>query len=129
MNRMGLLFVLLALATNAPADEWHFEMADESHWVGWKNALVLDENDYPHIAYYDVWGEDNYGFRYAHWDGSEWRVDVLQEWGGANFVGGIGIALDSADRPHIAYRAPYERGALWYARWDGSEWHREVVDS
>jgi hypothetical protein len=129
VKRLGLVLALLVFATNAPADGWHFEMADESRWVGWSCSLVLDENEYPHIAYYDVWGDDNYGFRYVHWDGSEWQVEVLQEWGGKNHVGGVGIEFDSAGRLNIAYRAPYNDGdALWYARWNGSEWQKEIVD-
>jgi hypothetical protein len=125
MNRPGLLFVLLALAANAPADEWHFEMADEAHWVGWRNTLVLDSSGFPHAAYYDA---DNDSLKYAHWDGSQWWVEVVDDWDG-NYIGGIGIAVDSADRPRIAYRAPYDHGAVWYARWDGSEWRIELVDS
>jgi hypothetical protein len=125
MKRLGLLFVLPALAASASAGEWHFEMADEAHWVGWSNDLVLDSSGFAHIAYYDV---DNDSLKYAHWDGSEWQVETLQDWVGT-CVGGVSIVVDSADRPRIAYRAPYEEGsALWYARWDGSQWRIEVVD-
>jgi hypothetical protein len=133
VKRLGLLLALLVFATNAPADEWHFEVVDEGNWVGWKNALVLDSSGFPHIAYYDV---GNNSLKYTHWDGSQWRVETVHYWGsdciggmGIACIGGIGIAMDSADRPRIAYRAPYEDGsALWYARWDGSQWRKEVVD-
>jgi hypothetical protein len=125
MNRPGLLFVLLALTTSAPADEWHFETVDDSHWVGWENAIALDSSGFPHIAYYDV---ENDSLKYAHWDGSQWWVEVVDDWDG-NYMGGISIVVDSADRPCIAYCAPYDHTALWYARWVGSEWRIELVDS
>jgi hypothetical protein len=125
VKRLGSLFVLLVLAAGAQADGWHFEMVDEGDWIGWRNDLVLDSSGFPHVAYYDV-GTEN--LRYAHWDGSQWRVEIVHDWDG-NCIGGISIVVDSADRPRIAYRAPYEDGsALWYASWDGSEWRKEVVD-
>lgn len=37
------------------------------------------------------------------------------------------LALDSMDRPHIAYRDS-ANGTLKYARWTGSEWEIETVD-
>ena len=38
------------------------------------------------------------------------------------------LALDSMDRPHIAYRDS-TNGSLKYARWTGSNWEIETVDS
>jgi hypothetical protein len=126
VNRLALLFALLALAVGAQADGWHFEMVDEGDWVGWMNDLVLDSSGLPHIAYFQI--NTASSLRYAHYDGSEWRVEVVHDWVG-KYYGCISIVVDSADRPHIAYRAPYNGdSALWYAVWDGSEWRKEVVD-
>ncbi len=102
---------------------WQIETADEGSSVGSWASLTLDDDDYPHISYYD-W--DNKDLKYAHWDGSVWiteTVDLIGGWDSA-------IALDSNARPHIAYRyATFGGMDLKYAYWDGSDWQITIIES
>jgi hypothetical protein len=63
---------------------------------------------------------------YARWTGYDWSIQTIDHgelWGGS-------LALDSADKPHIAYII--NDGAtdyvLKYNSWTGSSWSNETVD-
>ncbi|MCK4404211.1 MAG: T9SS type A sorting domain-containing protein, partial [candidate division Zixibacteria bacterium] len=106
------------------ASGWHIQVADsligdEFQYV----SLALDNDNNPHISYYDC---DVYDLKYAHWDGATWHTVRVDS------TGGVGkhssIALDSLDYPHIAYLDGTNYGVK-YARWDGSNWQIETVES
>lgn len=102
---------------------WQIEVADGESYVGAWASLTLDNDDYPHVSYYD---SNNGDLKYAHWDGSAWiteTVDLVGGWDSA-------IALDSSGRPHIAYRYATVGGMdLKYAHWDGSDWRITIIEA
>lgn len=101
---------------------WHFKVVDSAENVGSYAALALDDNDLPHISYYDQTHGD---LRYAHFDGSTWVTATVDS------AGDVGqhtsIAVDAAGHPHISYYDVANTG-LKYASFDGSAWVIEPVD-
>ena len=110
-----------ALTGPTTASSWRIEVVDN---VGIPAcvSMALDDNDYPHISYYDL---ANSKFKYAHWTGSAWKIenatDVYAYYGGST-----SLALDSQGRPHISYYDATTKD-LKYAWWTGSEWRIETV--
>ncbi|MFW6150778.1 MAG: C1 family peptidase [Chloroflexota bacterium] len=104
---------------------WEVETVEGTGWLVTATSLALDDEDFPHIAYYDEGPSD---LKYARWNGLAWHVETVDATGNAG--GGASLALDSNEYPHISYH--YWQGddaALKYARWDGASWHIETVDS
>ncbi|MDP6214854.1 MAG: hypothetical protein QGI41_07945, partial [Acidimicrobiales bacterium] len=90
-------------------------------------SLAIDSEDGLHVAFYDRGGRDlEYAYR-ALGDSSWTKTTVHNQ--GNNYVGtSLSIALDSNDRPHIAYRD--ESGDdLEYAWHDGSSWFVKSLDT
>ncbi|MCK4593989.1 T9SS type A sorting domain-containing protein [bacterium] len=106
--------------------EWRVETVDAEDITGYYSSIALDSQDRPHISYrYDSEAPVMTHLRYAHWDGSQWRIETVDSDGLAG--GYTSIALDSADRPHISYHE-YLSDDLRYTHWDGERWLIEDVD-
>jgi hypothetical protein len=92
-------------------------------------SLALDSNNRPHISYY-VALPHNY-LKYATYNGTSWNTEVVDT-PTDPVNGSIGssnsLALDSSNRPHIAYSDETNR-TIKYARWTGSAWAMEIVDT
>lgn len=111
-------------------ESWDIQVVDTKTGCGC--SLDLDSNDRPHASYIiprrDLW--------YAHWDGSNWHLECVQDCDWASGSGtdyvfyGSSLAVDSADHPHIAYHYWHqsEGHQLRYASWDGSAWQFEAVE-
>lgn len=97
-------------------DHWETEIVDDGN-VGAYTSLAFDSQDFPHISY---WYSCVDWLVYARWTGSEWTIEVLD-----NSCFQSSLALDSFDRPRIAYDSYY---ALMYTQWTGSEWVKEELD-
>ncbi len=99
---------------------WQRMPVDRGFFPG-PNSLAVDSSGIVHLAY----GYFNAKLRYARWDGMNWTIEksVDSESVGVRYVS---LALDSEDRPHIAY---YGDGSLNYASWTGQRWKLETVDA
>jgi hypothetical protein len=90
--------------------------------------IAIDQYNRPHIA----WQDNSSGklqIYYKYWDGASWS-----SLGGSSTAGGVSnganvaqnpsLALDTSDRPHIAWS--YQRYSsnydIYYKYWDGSAW-------
>jgi len=101
------------------AQEWHVETIDFLNGaVSWETSIALDSNNYPHIVYGNI---NTPGLRYAHWTGSEWDIESIEITG---LVWGLSIAIDSQDKPRIAYAIDT---VLKYAVWNGADWEIETI--
>ncbi len=99
--------------------------------VGEYGDIAIDSSGHPHVSYSCTY-EYNTGLgdlRYAYYDGSSWRVEVVDDCGLAGYH--TSIALDSQGRPHISYRnqTGFHVGVLKHAYYDGSNWRVTVVES
>ena len=91
-------------------------------------SIAIDSQDQPWIAY--KW-TDSLGtirnIKLAHWNGSAWVFQVVNPLG--VYAGQFpSLALDSQDRPHVAYYS--DLGGWWtlaYAAWNVSVWNYETV--
>jgi len=81
---------------------WIIEIVDTQVGDAIYTSIELDSTGYPHISYFDPAGAPGYsGLKYARKTGEGWeitRVDTTMNTGWFS-----SLALDSTDRPHIAY--------------------------
>ena len=89
-------------------------------------SLAIDSTDGLHVAYYDISGRF---LEYAHQGPGEsaWTKTNVHDQGNHYIGTSVSIAVDSEDRPHIAYQDRFQWD-LEYARFDGSEWMVETMD-
>jgi len=107
---------------------WEVQTVDSSSNSGEYVSLAIDSLSNPHISYVEKNDETGfYKVKYAHKNGGQWEIKVVDQFGFISW-GDTSIALDSADRPHIAYFDPKDED-LKYTRWDGSQWEIQIVDS
>jgi hypothetical protein len=124
---MVALACMTALAsTVALAQTWQTEIVDSGHDVGQFSALAIDHHDDLHVSYWDATADAPrglliYAFR-AQGDKKWSRIAVDQD---GTYVS---MALDSKDRPHLAYNSKRENG-LHYTYWNGKKFVRQVIDS
>lgn len=96
---------------------WNFHDLDYPNEARYSH-LVLDSLDTPHMSFWDTTEEN---VMYAKWDGSDWLVELVDGEGSSGERNSI--ALDSFDRPHIAYDADSpSHDEVRYASWDGTNW-------
>ncbi len=100
---------------------WDIQVVDyESGRVGEFNSLKLDSLGYPHISYYDYYGDY---LKYASWNGQTWEIEIVS----FGLAWGTSLELDSLDYPCIAY---YGDGhVLNYLHWNGTNWDFYNVDN
>ncbi|MBD3285211.1 hypothetical protein GF359_10840 [candidate division WOR-3 bacterium] len=105
---------------------WQVEVVDSNDNSGMFASLGIDSNNLPHIAYLytfpiqptfspammpQVDGE----LRYAHYNGTNWTTEVVDDNNGDGQVGTYSsLAMSPAtDRPHIAYFDAYNGHLKW----------------
>lgn len=93
--------------------------------AGAYSALALDSQDWPHISYAYRPYDPIRHLRYAHFDGTVWKIETVDTQGGSH----ASIALDAQGRPHISYCDCLSGLLLKYARFDGTAWRVETVDT
>jgi hypothetical protein len=86
--------------------------------------VALDGSGHPHISYGYRDGSMVEEVKHAWHDGTAWQVEVVDR--RESVFWDTSLALDEADRPHIAYCS---NGGLRYAWYDGRTWRLEVIDS
>jgi hypothetical protein len=89
-------------------------------------CVVVDSTDRPHICYSAYWAGPKYELRHARWDGSSWLFDTVEATATTTLY--KSLALDSGDRPRIAYQ-DFQLKTLKYAVWTGASWSIGTVDS
>lgn len=94
--------------------QWQIETVDI---VGQYTSLALSSSGQPHICYVD----SNDNLKCARYDGTTWRIDILETDCGAY---SISLVLDSSDAPHVSYYC----GGIKYARRPGSTWLFETLE-
>lgn len=100
--------------------------------VGAYNSLAFDNNNIPHIAYYDL---SNGDLKYASLDMTReqlpWQLEVADNGVLGEFEFDVGsqtsIAVDPFGQPHICYQ-DVSHGALKYAAKINGEWQVYFVD-
>ncbi len=107
-------------------NDWQIEIVDSGGVMGRSADLVLDENDHPHIAYYEDLGDFAGHLKYARFDGSTWHLETVDS--SVDCGQDCAIDIDSLGYPHISY-VDNQEVDLRYARFDGTSWHLETVDS
>jgi hypothetical protein len=117
--------LILCSAVSSRAGEWRVETVDNSG-PGRSSSLKIDSRGNAHLAF-TVEDGNNHPLKYAIWDGGIKRWFVMPVDQG---VSTCSLALDSKQRPHIAY-VDYGTGSgakLRYAQWDGSApWMRTIT--
>ena len=103
---------------------------DHGGWIttGGERAisLAIDSTDGLHVAYFDISG---YSLEYAQRGPGEssWTKATVHDQGSHQVGTTVSIAVDGADRPHIAFH-DRQNWDLEYARFDGSNWLVETLE-
>ncbi len=115
--------LLLLLPTLLSAGYWTYETVDTAGITGQSASLALDQDNRPHVSYYDGTGKD---LKYAHQSGGTWIIETVDTTGDVGQY--TSLALDANGDPHIAYYDATS-GDLKYARKSGDSWIIETVDT
>lgn len=112
---------------NYDGKQWYIQTVDPRMHTGKMNALAVDRDGNPHIAYSYLGSTGD--MLYAHWAESRWQFAAADLARTENTHLGYGntIALDSKDHPHIAYFDDVKNNVK-YASWEGGHWSTEVID-
>lgn len=107
---------------------WELRTVDADEGSGKFNSIGIDSAGNPEIAYGNV-EYKNASLRFARWNGHAWDIEILE---GAGRPGtsmwSVGLLVDKADLPHIAYTDVANR-LVKYAVKKNGRWDVQVVDS
>ncbi len=109
---------------------WHAEYPYPGPWVD-ATSLVLDKNDYPHIAWGTQLNESLGVVLYTYWDEGSWNTEIIDSV--FKYVVGydVSICLDKGDTVHISYARPFSHdrneAKLGYAKLTESGWAKEII--
>jgi hypothetical protein len=115
------LVILQATLSANSQPTWNTQIVDKNATTD-REAIALDSNNNPHIAYSDYeYGDysEPSDIMYASLSGQNWTIQTV-----TRGAGDVSLALDSNNYPHITY---FENG-LKYAGWNGSNWNFQKVD-
>jgi hypothetical protein len=104
----------------------NWSIATVDNLSGGYTSIAVDSANDPHISYFEY----DYGkLKYAYWNGYTWSTQIVDDpiTGSGTVGNGSSIALDSSNRPQIAYRSTVP-DQLKFAKWNGTVWNIEVVD-
>jgi hypothetical protein len=99
---------------------WTYEPVDTNDSLRYP-SLAIDTRDLYHISYEELGTE----LRYAHWNGTNWTIEIVDTEG---VVGAwSSIKADKSGRPHIAY---YDgtHGRVKYATKSYNSWNKTSID-
>ncbi|MBD3285210.1 hypothetical protein GF359_10835, partial [candidate division WOR-3 bacterium] len=119
--------VLIAIGFIAAFGQvWQIEVVDSNVNSGMYASLGIDSKSLPHISYlYTLGGSPEMTpfampqvdgeLRYAHYNGTNWTTEVVDDNNGDGEVGMFcGLAISpQTDRPHIAYYDEYNGHLKW----------------
>jgi hypothetical protein len=107
---------------------WVNTLVDGSNQSGKFSSLAVDARGFLHLAYANV-NAGTAGMRYGLWDGSSWKLEVVDAYEQVHaYVGqGAYIVLDKAGDPHISYLNVSYPSVRYAVRKDG-HWTIQVVD-
>jgi hypothetical protein len=110
--------------------DWETEVVDDEHCR--LTSITLDSSGNPYIAYdTQVYEAGSYWYRLkcAHYNGSDWEIDIVEEIRQGNCLGNedVCIRLDSNGYPNITFIQRWWQ-LMWgdylkYGYFDGSNWH------
>lgn len=111
---------------------WFLQSVDVQGDVGDHTSIAVDSNGNPRISYLAQTASWIWLLRVASWDGAAWVIETVDSRPQGGIVGRYSsLALDAADRPHVAYLDFDLFGGmdynLRYATDDGTGWVVEVV--
>jgi hypothetical protein len=119
----GLFGMFGIISDNTTAESWEIEKVDWEGDVGESTSIALDNENHPHISYYD---RTNTALKYTKWTGDSWEISTVDS---ESDVGQYtSLALDVNDYPHISYYDAANQD-LKYAKWDGESWKITTLDS
>lgn len=126
----GFLIFLVCVSSPVQATEaWKTQTVDTNATIDGESSIALNSNNNPQISYSAKLSGDreNSSLMFAAWNGSGWTTQTIDS---AFNVGTSSLAIDSSDKPHIAYRLNTgASSSLKYASWNGSTWDIQVVES
>jgi len=106
---------------------WVIQAVDTTDNTGKYISFKLDNNNNPHIAYCKITYTSQYAWdsgelKYAHFDGSTWRIETIDS-NNKNSLNSI--AIDVNGYPHISY---FGWNYFNHAYFNGTVWIIETVD-
>ena len=109
--------------------DWEIETVDDAdpERFGWTNDLEFDSSWNPAISYY-AWftGTGPYALKYAHWNGSDWDTEKVDQDGVVGYASSL--EFDADGYAVISY-GDYTAGnnGLKLARWSPGGWNIQTI--
>lgn len=125
-----LMTVFAGIESVVVADSPNWILEEVERYAGEDPSIVIDTNGIIHIAhrYYRSISPGKYAeVKYSKWDGS-WSTQVVEHHDGSGPYCWTDIALDSDNKPHMAYYKGFDWGAAKYAKRNGG-WSKEEIKS
>ncbi len=108
--------------------QWSYDSISSDYAVSSRHRVAVDDTGAIHLAMIDQQSDQLfYGHRHAG-ESSSWSIEQVDS--GENLSRTIAFAVDSKNRPHIAYY-DYDlndRTEIRYARKTGDDWLTQVID-
>ncbi len=112
--------------------EWRSMTADSTSTCGGP-SLAMGRDGYPRISYEVTYpGPPRYSsLKLARWVGGSWTIEVIHTTTTYDTIAPrTSLALDQADRPHIACQFVYRSGSdIIYVKWTGTGWQFDTIAS
>lgn len=127
-RRLSCVWMTVVLAGVLPgiitAGEWQIDRVDDSRAPGRYSSMKVDKDGNIHVAY-SIVDQNFYPLRYGFWDASVKKWFTMEIDRNAAICS---LALDSEQRPHIAY-AQFDSGGIRYAYFDRATttWQKQQV--
>lgn len=102
---------------------WEVRTIDPTEGSGKFNSMAIDPKGGIHVAYANV-SADTLGLRYAFWNGSSWKTEIIES-GPVGYS--VYVITDKEGNPHISYTNE-TTGVVKYAFRINGRWKIEAVD-
>ncbi len=123
--------VRMKYARRTTHGEWKYAIIDDQYGITGQSSIAMDSTRKLHVTYGVINGEVPNKGKGSRQGSLVYATGVYTRWTITNIddvaCGNTSIAIDSNDRPHIAYCDEWNR-CVKYAYWDGSEWFIDYVD-
>lgn len=119
---MSVLLISQVLSTPVRGNSWDINTLDYNLEVGAGTAIVIDNNNNPHIIYGDT---KNEAMKALAWTGSDWNTEMVEQLEISDYTF-VSLIIDSNDYLHVAYYDDVNCN-IHYGKLTENGWDVEII--